>query len=385
MRILSVIHTLDPARGGPAEALRHYARQTATMGHRQEVLTLDAPDAPWLRDFPAPVHALGPAWNGYGFTPRLRPWLRRNAGGFDAVVVHGLWQYHGLAVRQALHGSATPYFVFFHGMLDPWFRHRYPLKHLKKWLYWPWADYRVARDARAVLFTAQEEMQRAAQSFRLYRVRPAVVGYGLALDAAARQASAEDLLALYPALRGKRIVLFLSRLHEKKGCDLLLEAFARVAGSDPALHLVMAGPDAGGLRPALERRATELGIAQRVTWSGMLAGRVKWGALRAAEVFALPSHHENFGVAVAEALAMGVPVLISTRVNIWREIVAAGAGFAGDDSADGAAALLARWLALTPGDRAVMGGRASACYSNHFRIEAAAARFIDTLGAPGRP
>jgi len=382
MRILNVIHTLDPARGGPAEGLRQYVRQTAAMGHRQEALTLDAPDAPWLRDFPAPIHALGPAWGTYGYTPRLLPWLRRHAAGFDAVVVHGLWQYHGLAVRHALHGGATPYFVFFHGMLDPWFRHHYPLKHLKKWLYWPWADYRVARDARAVLFTAEDEKCRAAESFWLYRVRPAVIGYGLALDAAARQATAGDLLELHPELHGKRIVLFLSRLHEKKGCDLLLDAFARIADSDPALHLVMAGPDTAGLRAVLQKRAAALGLAPRVTWTGMLTGRTKWGAMRAAEVFALPSHQENFGIAVAEALAMGLPVLISTRVNIWREIVGAGAGFADNDSTDGVTALLARWLALPAGERTAMAKRASDCFARHFHIEGAAARFIATLEAP---
>ena len=115
------------------------------------------------------------------------PWLRAHAPDYDAVVVHGVWQYTSLAVWRALRRGPVPYFVYFHGMLDPWFKRAYPLKHLKKWLYWPWADYRVARDAKAVLFTAREEARLAAQSFWLYRVTPAVVGYGLAQEGPVRR------------------------------------------------------------------------------------------------------------------------------------------------------------------------------------------------------
>ena len=76
---------------------------------------------------------------------------------FDAVIINGLWQYHSFGAWRALRGTATPYYVFPHGMLDPWFKRSFPLKHLKKWLYWPWAEYRVLRDARAVIFTCEAE------------------------------------------------------------------------------------------------------------------------------------------------------------------------------------------------------------------------------------
>ena len=379
MRILNVIRSVDPATGGPGEGLRQAVQAAQRLGHRHDVLTLDGPDHVWLGDWPGTIHALGPVRLDYGYTPALVPWLKAHAGSFDAVIVHGLWQYHGLAVRRALHGTAVPYFLYCHGMLDPWFKHAYPLKHLKKWLYWPWADYRVARDAQTVLFTAEEERVLAAQSFWLYRAREAVVGYGLALSPDAQAATANDFLGLHRHLRGRRLLLFLSRLHEKKGCDLLIEAFAGVAGSDPHLHLVMAGPDAVGIRPALQRLAQRLGVADRITWTGMLAGRAKWGAMRAAEVFVLPSHQENFGIAVAEALAVGLPVLISNRVNIWCEIVEAGAGFAEADTLDGTVQLLRRWLTLEPERRAQMSACAVNCFRQHFHVDTAAGRLAQTL------
>lgn len=389
MRILNIIHSVNRIHGGPAEGLRQLVQANAKLGHRHEVVTLDAPGEPWLGDFPVPLHAVGPSHFKYGYTPRLVPWLRAHAREFDAVIVHGLWQYQGLGTWRALRAIDVPYFVFFHGMLDPWFKREYPLKHLKKWLYWPWAEYRVLRDARAVLFTAEEEARLAPQSFWLYKARHAVVGYGLELDQAARDADARTFFAAFPATRDKRLLLFLARIHPKKGCDLLLEAFAKVAANDPSLHLVMAGPDQIGWQPSLQTQAARLGIAERITWCGMLAGDLKWAALRAAEAFVLPSHQENFGIAVAEALALGVPVLISDKVNIWREIAAAQAGLVGDDTAAGTEATLRQWLAQDAGQRAAMSAAAVACYQRHFHMSAAAARLVDTIRphtrVPARP
>jgi glycosyltransferase involved in cell wall biosynthesis len=388
LRILNVIHSVDPVHGGPAEGLRQSLAATAMLGHVEEVASLDDPGAACLAGYPAPLHALGPParWTGtYGYTPGLVDWLKRHAGDYDAVVVHGMWQYHGLAVWRALRGGPVPYFVYFHGMLDPWFKRHYPLKHLKKWLYWPWADYRVARDAAAVLFTAEEERLLAAQSFWLYRVRPAVIGYGLRLDKRLTEQTLDQAGAMfkarYPATAGKRIVLFLGRLHVKKGCDLLIDAFGTVAAQHPDLHLVMAGPDQEGLQAGLEARARALGIESRISWTGMLNGDLKWGALRAAEVFALPSHQENFGIAVVEALALGVPVLISRRVNIWREVVDAGAGLAEDDDEKGTLALLKSWLALPEADRDHMRASAVQAYQSHFRMDATAHRLVSVIRA----
>ncbi len=380
MLLLNVIPSVDPTQGGPVEGLRQTIKATRHLGHTHEVLTFDAPREPWVSSFAAETHALGPVRSTYGYTARAVPWLRANVNRFDAVIVHGLWQYNGRAVRQALRGSAVPYFVYPHGMLDPWFKHAYPFKHIKKSLYW-WASQRaVLRDAAAVLFTADEEARLASQSFWPYRVNAAVVGYGVTLGAPDTLGSAAAFVQAWPATRGKRLVLFLSRLHPKKGADVLIEAFAQVAAGDPDLHLVMAGPDdKTGVRAGLEAQASRLGIANRITWTGMLTGDAKWSAIQAAEVFALPSHQENFGIAVVEALALGVPVLISDKVNIWREIVRAGAGFADTDTVAGAAATLHRWLSLNVAQRTAMKLRAVACYQRQFNMQAAAQRLVATI------
>ena len=381
LRILNLIRSVNPVHGGPAEGLRQSVAATRALGHVEDVLTLDAPTDPWVAAFPAPTHALGPGRGGYGYTPRLLPWLRDHAADYDALIVHGLWQFHGLAARRAVVGTALPYFVYPHGMLDPWFKRSDPLKHAKKWCYWMAAERAVLRDAAAVLFTTQEESRLAPLSFRPYSVRQEVLGYGLALDAIARAARADDFLQRFPALQGKRLLLFLGRLHAKKGCDLLVEAFATAAAGHPAWHLVMAGPDAVGLQPALLAQAQHLGVADRITFTGMLEGAAKWGALRAADAFVLPSHQENFGVAVAEALAMGVPTLLSMQVNIWREVVQGGAGLAQPDTVAGTTALLQTWLSMPAATQDAMRAAAAPCFERHFHIDASARRLVALVQA----
>ena len=384
MRILRSIHSVNPAGGGPIEGIKQDARVHAEAGHETEIISLDHADDAWVRECPVKVHAMGPGRSSYGYSPAFVPWLAAHRRDYDAVIVSGLWQYSGLGVWRALRGTDTPYFVFPHGMLDPWFKRAYPLKHWKKWLYWAWADYRVLRDARAVLFTSDEEKRAARESFWLYRCREIVVNYGVAGPAGDAHAQTRSVLERFPELQGKRVFLFFGRIHEKKGCDLLVRAFAKIQRSaDSDVRLVMAGPDQTGWTKELQTLADRLQIGGQIHWAGMLSGDLKWGMLRLAEVFILPSHQENFGIAVAEALACGTPVLISNKVNIWREIVEDRAGMVDDDDEPGTVRLLDRWIALDATQRDAMRGDAERCFRSRFEVAKAANALIETIGKTG--
>jgi len=165
---------------------------------------------------------------------------------------------------------------------------------------------------------------------------------------------------------GRRYLLFLSRIHPKKGCDLLLQAFAAIAPAHPKLHLIMAGPDATGMRQDLQSIVDHAGLADRVHWPGMLQGDAKWGAFAVSDAFVLPSHQENFGIAVAEALACGRPVLISDQINIAPEIEADGCGIVEHDTLEGTIHLLERWLALNPEEREAMQQQAKITFSRRY-------------------
>jgi glycosyltransferase involved in cell wall biosynthesis len=378
VRILHCIGSVDPKTGGPIEGIRQRQAVLAGWGHEVEACSLDDPRAPYLEGFPFPVHALGPGVGPFAYTRRLLPWLLEHAGGFGAVVVNGIWQYHSLAVRSAMRRIGKPYWVFTHGMLDPWFNEAYPLKRLKKNLYWRWGEYRVLRDAEAVAFTTEEEKILARRSFRPYRVREAVVSYGTGGPDVGRDEALPAFYAACPAVEGRRFLLFLSRIHEKKGCDLLLRSFARA--QDASLDLVVAGPDQQGLAAGLASEAQALGVGGRVHFPGMLRGAAKWGAFMAADAFVLPSHQENFGIVVAEALAAGTPVLLSNKVNVWREVVEDGAGLVEPDDQEGTDRLLARWLAMDESAASVMRARARPCYESRFTVEASARSLLELVG-----
>lgn len=384
MKILRSIHTVNPALGGPIESVKQSSALLSRRGHVVEIISLDAPDDPWVRESPVPVHALGPGRGGYGYAPRFSDWIKQRHADYDAVIVHGIWQYNSFGVWRALRGTATPYFVFPHGMLDPWFKRTYPLKHIKKLLYWPWAEYRVLRDAAAVLFTSEEERRLARESFSLYRCKEVVVNYGTAAPALDLESAREDFFRDFPKLRGQHFLLFLGRLHVKKGCDILIEAFAALrssSGRNAPLHLVLAGPcaDEEYLLHLKQRAAAATKDDGSITFTGMLTGNRKWGAFSAAGAFVLPSHQENFGIAVAEALSCGTPVLISNKVNIWREIEADQAGYVENDDLAGTTALLKRWVATAADIRAAMQDSAKECFARRFEIERATDSLLKVL------
>jgi glycosyltransferase involved in cell wall biosynthesis len=358
------------------EAVKQSSSILINRGHRVEIICLDAPGDPWIRRYPVKVHALGPGRGGYGYAPRFTRWIKDRHAEYDAVIVHGLWQYSSFGVWCALRGTATPYFVFPHGMLDPWFNRTYPLKHIKKLLYWPWAEYRVLRDAAAVFFTSEEERRLARESFSPYNCNEIVVNYGTAAPDADLAAARENFFNTFPSLRGKRFLLYLGRLHEKKGCDLLINALAGnlVAGRDHAVHLLMAGPCANE-KYLFQLKELAASSAAPIAFTGMLSGNLKWGAFSAADAFVLPSHQENFGIAVVEALACGTPVLISNKVNIWREIVNDGAGFADGDDLASVTRLLKLWIDMPAAERDTMRAKARACFERRFEIN----RAVDSL------
>jgi glycosyltransferase involved in cell wall biosynthesis len=317
--------------------------------------------------------------------------------------MNGIWTFPDLAVRAAARRAQIPYGVLPHGALDPWFNRTYPLKHLKKILYWP-LQYPVLRDAQAVFFTTEAERDLANTSFRPNRWNSVVVPFGIhdpekpgkipqengtnglqpfkpATTTPDQQIKA--FYRKYPELRDRSFLLFLGRLHEKKGCDLLIRAFARTADIDPGVDLVIAGPDHEGLKAKLQRLAEKLGIASRVHWPGMIAGDIKWGAIRASDAFVLPSHQENFGVAVIEALAVGRPVLISNQVNIWPDIKADGAGLIEEDTVDGTEQLLRGWFNLPKQERDAMAARARASFVNRYTVNRTAVAINQLFSVPG--
>jgi glycosyltransferase involved in cell wall biosynthesis len=373
--ILHLIRTLDPATGGPVEYLKQLAAVHTRTGVEVGILTLDRNNPGWLHDLAASVIECGPSRGTYGFDPRLEAKLTELAGSFETMVVHGLWQYHGRCASRVAAKIGTPYYVFPHGMLDPWFRKSYPLKHLKKQLYWTLAERKVLEQARAVLFTTERESRLAELTFRPkgnYRRR--ILPLGVPKVTSDIGVVRDAFLQKFPHLRNRRFLLFLGRLHPKKGCDFLVKAFAEIR---PPVDLVLAGPGASSQYTAELKRFAE-GLP--IIFTDLIEGSVKSGALACAEALILPSHQENFGLVVAEALSFGTPVLLSEQVNISEEVKSFGAGFVEPDTFTGTRRLIERWL--EHGDPA-MRLAALRCFQQRFDIEQSAQKLLEIIERKG--
>ncbi len=330
MRILHAIATLSATYGGPPKACLGAAQAVAALGHEVSILTTDL-------GFPGRLEApLGqPVERGgvevlycpaarphfWGASPALAKALREAIPRADVVHLHSLYFHHTKATASLCGRFGVPYVLQPHGALDPYLvrHHRY-----RKLLADVWFQNAATRRAAAIQYTTEEERARAAPCAR--GARSVVVPIGLHLEDYAGLPPRGRFRARHPAIGERPIILYLGRLNFKKGIEILLRAFADALAAGADAHLVLAGPD-GGERARIESWLDELRLRSRATLTGMLEGDAKLALLADAELFALSSWTENFGIAVVEAMACGLPVAISDRVQLRRPVAEADAGW----------------------------------------------------------
>lgn len=318
MRILHVIPSISPARGGPSTVVKQLAEGQAKAGLEVTVATTDD-DGPARRWQPASdteqregvLYRIFPRQSSfYSISLPLARWLNRGLRRFDAVHIHSLFSFPAAVAARAAIRNRVPFVVRPLGTLNTWgIGNRRPwLKRLSL----RFVETPILEGARAVHFTSDQEREEAANL--AIEHRPVVIPNPV--EAALPEASERD-----PGM-----VLFLGRIHRVKGLDLLLPAMAEVIRQHPSTRLVIAGDGDPQLIADLRSSARQLGIAAKVEWTGAVAGRDKARLFARAGIFVLPSYSENFGIAAGEALAAGVPLVVSDRVAIHREVTRAGAG-----------------------------------------------------------
>ena len=258
----------------------------------------------------------------YGFAPSLIADLRERIPAADIVHVHGIYQFHTVAACTLARRYSVPYVIHIHGALTPYHRSK---KRRKKIPYHALIERRNLRRAAAVIAMTQAERDSFAAWLpggRCVVVPPAIDPSLFAGNEAPKEARGRSR----GASNGDALVTFIGRLTEKKGLDLLVDAFGRLAGRYPGARLVIAGPDDEGIGQKLRRQAAGMGLADRIVLPGLVAGQRKRELLQASRIVVLPSKDESFGVAIAEALAVGVPTVVTREVALAGDILDAGAG-----------------------------------------------------------
>jgi glycosyltransferase involved in cell wall biosynthesis len=393
MKILRVITSMNPIAGGPCQGIRNSIPALKALGVDNEVVCLDAPDADYLGKDDFTIHALGTGKGPWAYNKQLIPWLIKNAPNYDAIIVHGLWQFTSYAVYKAAKylrlkaSKSIPYYVMPHGMLDPYFQ-KAPerrLKAIRNRIFWSLIEGKVINNANSVLFTCQEELLLARETFSSYHPKHEFnVGYGILEPPMRTPEILKTFYEICPDLNGAPFLLFLSRIHPKKGVDILLRSYKDWLESRDIkknVKLVVAGP---GLETEFGRQLQAMVnshkvLKENVYFTGMLKGDAKWGAFYASDAFVLNSHQENFGISIVEALACEKPVLISNKVNIWREIDEGHAGFVDDDTELGTRKLLLKWDALDFDEKSEMCKNARRTFEKFYAIGPAAKRLKEVI------
>jgi glycosyltransferase involved in cell wall biosynthesis len=336
MRVLHVVPSLAARDGGPSRVVLGLCRALGARGIDTVIATTVAEkdDVPFTADGTMtaldglPVVGFGRRGEAFKYSAGLARWLADVAGDFDVIHVHAVYSHSSLAAGKAARACGTPYVLRPLGSLDPWAQAR---RRWQKRLIRP-AVAALITGASAIHFTTDEEARLAAPMTP--DARSAVIPPGI-----------DDELLAEPVREAhvrEKLVVAIGRLHAVKRLDLLLEAFhaATAVGDLNDWHLVIAGDGDAATRADLERAAADGPAAHRVRFAGWLAEDAKRSLLARASLIAMPSFQENFGLALVEAMACGVVPIVSSGVNLSRDIEAAHAGWvAGSNAAEFAVVL----------------------------------------------
>lgn len=352
MRVLHVLAAGGARTGGPPAFVGGAALELERLGVEVEVVATDLALAPWgwvqrgQRPIePDEVHPalacarleLFPARfpRRFAYSPALAAALNERVARADLVHIHNLWQYPQYAAYRRCLMEGVPYIVSPHGGFDPYLRQRGRIRKQITTALW---QRRMLEGAALLHVTTADERNLTADIAP--GVVRSVVPCGLYTEEFARLPEADGFRRRRLGGYGGPLLLFLGRITQKKGLDVLLRAFALVQRGR-TLRLAIVGPDDEGLLPGLERLRAELDLEAKVDFLAPIYGEERLAALASADVWVLSSHAENFGIAVVEAMAASRPVVVSSAVNLAPQIEAAGAGVVAEARPDRFAEALA--------------------------------------------
>jgi glycosyltransferase involved in cell wall biosynthesis len=387
IKILHIVESIDPKNGGVSQAIKTMIISLSKSDISNEVVTFDPPEIEYLNNNNFPVTGLGKGLRPWSLNVKILPWLSINLHRFNLVIIHGIWLFPSYASTIAISRykkktkSNLKYYIMPHGMLDPYFQKdpKRQIKAIRNWVYWKMIENKVIRNADGLLFTTAMEKFLAKQSFSPYLPKTElVVNFGITPPPKLNNEMINSIRNLISFPFIEPYWLFLSRISEKKGLDLLIKSYLKLKLSNPNIpKLLIAGP---GIDSEYGKQIMLLcGNSKEIFFAGMLEGNAKWGAFYGCELFALISHQENFGIAIVEALACSKPVLISEEVNIWKEIIAEKAGIAVKTDIEKVIEGMIKWTNFSSEEKLEMGQRSNFAFNKYFNSSTSMANLLESL------
>ena len=366
-KILRIIHTLDPALGGPSNAILDHSKALIKNGYIVDILTSDKNDK--LRSInknkKLRIINKGPSLNNYGINIKLILWLYENKNKYDYFIIHELWRIYTLLARIFLKN----YVVFIHGQLDPFFKKNF-FKKLKKQIYWFFFEKQNLLSSKSLLVTSKNEAKSLENTYvNCEKIKKKIIKYGINLPKFNKSKSQKIFYKKFKFLKNKKFHLFLGRLHKKKGLEILINSIYRINTQFNEV-LLLAGPTLeSDFKNNLKKKVKEYNLQNKIFFSNSLYNELKWGAIQESQTMLLSSHGENFGVSLVESLSLGKPVITTNKVNISPIIKKYNAGFVSSDSVIGFSNNLLKFYNLNKKLKKKMTLNAKKCFKDNFDIK----------------
>ena len=336
---------MDPKLGGPPDGVRTLIESFNKIGIKSGLAVIDCPTSPWLQNINAEILAVR-GFGKYKFSINFLVKLNKFVKNFDVIIIHGVWQFHSVAASIICLKQKSPYFQYLHGALDKWFREEYIVKHFKKVIYFQLIEKKILKNSNGILYTSDGEIASQDKGFKIENSNKLNVGFSKNYLNQKKILSRKNLEKIIPAIKNKTVILFLSRIHKKKGIDLLIKAIHRIDKVnnrilDDYVFLIV-GPCGDFIKLDIFVEQYNLGkLIVRIDW---VEDKIKWSLLKHSDLLCLPSYSENWGAVVVESIMCGTPVLISNRVNIYKDIDDGNCGLICDPNVSSVASTLLYWM-----------------------------------------
>ena len=323
-KILRIISSLNPEYGGPPAAIVDSTIALNKIGFKVDIVTHDNKESQFVKIKNTTIHNLGPSLLGdYNLNFKFTKWLIQNRSKYDLFIVHGLWQFNTLAARLFL---KKKYYVFVHGQLDPSYK-KFFFNKIKKFIYWNLIEKKNLKDSKFILLTNKKEKDLLNDTYvNTKGLKKKVVGYGILEPKYDTSKVKKIFYKKFKSLKDKDFYIYLGRFHNKKGCEIIMNAVKYFSLRKKPINVLMCGSN-NIYKKYLQKISKDLNIEKNIIWSNFLKNDIKLGALLSSKAMLLPSYGENFGVALVEAMACGIPVLTTNKVNIYNYIIENNAGY----------------------------------------------------------
>jgi len=364
-KILRIIYTLNPNYGGISSAIIDNSISLKNNGFLVDILTCDPKGSKYQTPKGIKIINQGPGIGNYGFSFNLSKWLFKNKKRYDYFLIEGIWQYFSFLARIIIKKN---YFVFIHGALDPFFSLNF-FKKIKKKIYWTLIEKNNLKLSNSILLTSDEEKKLLKKSYvNTDQIKKNVIGFGILKPKINKKKAISMFYKKFPYLKNKFFLLYLGRFHEKKGCDLLIQATRKMKKNKNKFKILLVGPE-NEYKKKLKDLCHKHNLNGNLFWSeSAIGGNLKYGAILASRGMVLFSRGENFGVSIVESLSLEKPVLITNKVNIYKEILKYDAGFVCRDKVLDVVNVLKKFINLDKSRLKKISKQSYKCFNDNFNL-----------------